>query len=183
MNRKLYIGALLNAAFLLAASTTMAQGGPPPPGRGHGHPGEYGMGPGEIELMGFGGPHGGKVVTGAPFTATAVAETTQTLADGSHITQKTQATLYRDSQGRSRKEVSLSGFGPLAAGGQNRSFIMIQDPVAKTGFVLSPKDKTAHQLLARGHDAAGTAEESGTHSGSRSQRVQTGVKTESLGTQ
>src|SRR5437879_9351040 len=35
-----------------------------------------------IELLGFGGLHGGKVVKGAPFSAVAVSETTQTLADG-----------------------------------------------------------------------------------------------------
>src|SRR5436190_14619322 len=51
-----------------------------------------------IELLGFGGGlHGGKVVKGAPFSAVATSETTQTLSDGNHITRKTQTNLYRDS--------------------------------------------------------------------------------------
>src|SRR5437879_10341726 len=51
-----------------------------------------------LELLGFGdGPHGGKVVKGAPFSAVAVSETTQTLADGNHINRKTQTTLFGDS--------------------------------------------------------------------------------------
>ncbi len=90
-------------------------------------------------LLGFGGGlHGGKVVKGAPFSAVAVSETTQTLADGNHITRTTQTNLYRDSQGRFRKEVTLSAIGPLAASGQPRSFVEINDPVAGAAYVLEP---------------------------------------------
>src|SRR5262249_6277432 len=34
-----------------------------------------------MELLGFGGMHNGKVVTGTPFSAVIVSQTTQTLAD------------------------------------------------------------------------------------------------------
>src|SRR5256885_7341571 len=86
-----------------------------------------------IELLGFGGGvHGGKVVKGAPFSAVAVSESTQTLADGNHITRKTQTNLYRDSVGRFRKEVSLPAIGPLAASGKphslSKSAIRSQEP-------------------------------------------------------
>jgi len=43
---------------------------------------EAGMIGERIELLGFEGMHGGKVVTGVPFSAVAVSESAQTLADG-----------------------------------------------------------------------------------------------------
>jgi hypothetical protein len=100
-----------------------------------------------IELLGFGGGlHGGKVVKGAPFSAVATSETTQTLADGNHINRTTQTNLYRDSLGRLRKEVTLPAIGPLAASGKPRSFIEISDPVARTSYVLEPDQKIARQM-------------------------------------
>jgi len=100
-----------------------------------------------IELLGFGGGvHGGKVVKGAPFSAVATSETTQTLADGNHIDRKTQTNLYRDSLGRFRKEVTLQAIGPLAASGQPHSFIEISDPVAGTNYVLEPEQRIARQM-------------------------------------
>jgi hypothetical protein len=101
---------------------------------------------GPIELLGFAGMHGGKVVTGAPFSAVAVTETTQTLADGNHISRKTQSNLFRDGQGRVRKEVTLVGFGPLAAAGQPKSFVVINDPVAGSHFILHADTKTAEKM-------------------------------------
>src|SRR5713226_4107277 len=100
-----------------------------------------------IELLGFGGGvHGGKVVKGAPFSAVAISETSRTLADGNHINRKTQTNLFRDSQGRFRKEVTLPAIGPLAASGQPHSFIEISDPVAGTSYVLEPDQKIARQM-------------------------------------
>jgi hypothetical protein len=100
-----------------------------------------------IELLGFGGGlHGGKVVKGAPFSAVATSETTQTLPDGNHINRKTETNLYRDSLGRFRKEVTLPAIGPLAASGEPHSFIEISDPVAETAYVLEPDQKIARQM-------------------------------------
>jgi len=99
-----------------------------------------------VELLGFEGMRGGKVVTGAPFSGVAVTESTQTLGDGNHITRKTQSNIFRDSQGRVRKEVTLSGFGALAASSEPKSFVVISDPVAKTNFVLHPDTKMAEQM-------------------------------------
>jgi len=96
-------------------------------------------------MLGLEGLHPGKVVTGAPFSATAVSETTQTLPDGNHISRKTQTLLFRDSQGRFRKETTVQGFGPLASG-QPKTFVIIHDPVAGSAFALNPNEKVAHQL-------------------------------------
>lgn len=142
-------------AALLWSSTLAAQGvkSDAPSGeavflqdRGPGGPGPGPFFGERVELLGFGGMHGGKVVTGAPFTAVAVSETTQTLADGNKITRKTQTNLYRDSQGRFRKEVTLPAIGPLAAEGQPKSFVVIQDPVAGKSYILEADQKIAREL-------------------------------------
>lgn len=150
MNRRMYMILMLSGALAVSAGLARAQQEPPPPGpMMHGGPGGEFMAPpmGErIELLGFEGMHGGKVVTGAPFSAVAVSISTQTLADGNQISHKTQTNLFRDSQGRFRKEVTLPAIGPLATAGQPKSFIFINDPVASTNFVLHPDEKTAEQM-------------------------------------
>jgi hypothetical protein len=153
MNRRVCMSMVLSGIFLWSAGLARAQEAPPPPPPGElahaGGPGE-GMlaGPiGEgIELLGFEGLHGGKVVTGVPFSAVAVQETNQTLSDGNHISRKSQVNLFRDSQGRIRKEVTISGLGPLAASGQPKSFVVINDPVANANFVLHPETKVAEKM-------------------------------------
>jgi hypothetical protein len=85
-------------------------------------------------------------VTGAPFSGVGVTETAQTLADGNHISRKTQSNIFRDSQGRVRREGTLQAIGALAASGETKSFVSINDPVAGTHYVLHPDTKTADQL-------------------------------------
>lgn len=156
MNRKAWSSSALCAALLLAAGVSRAQeGAPPPPEKMKmivqgGAPGEGGPFGQRMELLGFEGMHGGKVVTGAPFSAVAVSESTQSLPDGNNITRKTQTTLYRDSQGRFRKEVSFSAAGLLAGSGQPRSFVVIQDPVAQVGYSLEPDQKIARKTTLAG---------------------------------
>lgn len=154
MNRNLNRSLILGCLLVLYAGMARAQQAPPPPPPhaaamlqagpdGAFPPPPFGE---RMELLGFGGLHGGKVVTGAPFSAVAVSETTQTLADGNHITRKTQTNVFRDSQGRIRKEITLSGFGPLASSEQPKSFVVINDPVAHETFMLHPDQKTAEMI-------------------------------------
>jgi hypothetical protein len=147
------------SAALLISTAALAQdaspdSAPPPPPGGHGpmHGPGFGGGPfGErMELLGIGGMHG-KVVTGAPFSAAAAAETKQTLSDGTTITRTIQTNLFRDAQGRVRREVTMPAGGPLAASGAPRTFVMIQDPVAGAGYMLDPSKKVAHKMPQRGH--------------------------------
>jgi len=88
----------------------------------------------------------GKVVKGAPFSAEAVTETTQTLADGNRISKKSVAAQYRDSEGRTRRDMTMPAIGPLAASGDAPSFVMINDPVAGLTYHLDTKAKTARKL-------------------------------------
>jgi hypothetical protein len=145
---------LLGSLFLFGAIVVRAQEPPagPPPGPDamamEGRP----MGPlgGRLEILGFGEMHPGKVVTGAPYSAVAVIESQQSLADGNTINRKIQSNVFRDSQGRVRRETTLPGVGPLAASGQPKTFVMIHDPVAATAYILHPDTKVADQLPGRG---------------------------------
>jgi hypothetical protein len=165
MKHKLLItfgaGAAVLLGFGFAAGQQPANVTPPPPPdvffameQGPGpEPFEASMGE-HIEMLGLEGMHPGKVVTGAPFSATAVSETTQSLADGNHISRKTQTLLFRDGQGRFRKETTADGFGPLASG-KPKTFIIIHDPVAGNAFALEPTQKIAHELRRFGGHLAG----------------------------
>jgi hypothetical protein len=91
---------------------------------------------------------GGNPVKGAPYSAQAVTETTQTLADGNRIVQKSTATLYRDSEGRERREQTLPMIGPFTAQGEAPQIISISDPVTGVNYSLNPKEKIAVKLPA-----------------------------------
>jgi hypothetical protein len=90
-------------------------------------------------------PIGGKVVTGAPFSAEAVTETTQTLVDGNRIVQKTTSKIYRDSQGRERREESLPGLPEGAI--KIPPMIFISDPVAGVSYSLNERAHTAQKMV------------------------------------
>src|SRR5438445_128765 len=56
----------------------------------------------------------GAVVKNAPYSAEAVTEMTQRLVDGNRISNKMTSNLYRDSEGRTRREEKLGAIGPWA---------------------------------------------------------------------
>jgi len=184
---------VLTAALLLCVGTARGQEGPPPPpdvmmrGGGPGGPGGPGPFGDRIELMGFEGLHGNKVVKGAPFSATAATETMQTLQDGSSIHRTTTSTLYRDSLGRSRHEVTLSGFGPLQASGKPHTMITIADPVAGSRYMLDAQNKVAHQMTMKGHGAPSPEQEAAFQQKMQArlqkEEASGAVKKDSLGTQ
>src|SRR5215813_4908857 len=87
----------------------------------------------------------GKVVKGAPYSATATTETIQTLSDGNQIIRKNESKLYRDSEGRTRGEQTLETIGKWAAGGEAQQNIFINDPVAGVSYSLDPRTHTAHK--------------------------------------
>src|SRR5687767_3529848 len=92
--------------------------------------------------MGF----AGKVVKGAPYSADAVTETTQKLADGNRISRKNSTALHRDKEGRTRREVTLGGIGPWASSADTPAkMVFIHDPVAGVSYSLNEKDKTARK--------------------------------------
>ena len=86
-----------------------------------------------------------KLVKGAPYSAEAVTETTQMLVDGNRIARKNTAQVYRDSEGRTRREQSLDSVGPWASGKAHKT-IFINDPVAGVNYVLDPEARTARKI-------------------------------------
>jgi len=85
-------------------------------------------------------------VKNAPYSAEAITETTQRLADGNRISQKSTATMYRDSEGRTRREETLGAIGPWASNSEPVRTVFINDPVSKTNLVLDSRTKTARKM-------------------------------------
>jgi len=91
---------------------------------------------------------GGKTVKGAPYSAEAVTESIQTLSDGNRIINRSTSSLYRDSEGRTRREQSLKGLGIFGGAGEEPTqTIFISDPVAGVTYSLDSKSHTAHKGL------------------------------------
>jgi hypothetical protein len=89
---------------------------------------------------------GGTAVKGAPYSAQAVTETIQTLADGNRIVHESTAMVYRDSLGRERREQTLPAIGPFTAQGDSPKVISISDPVAGVHYSLNPSEHVAVKL-------------------------------------
>lgn len=77
-----------------------------------------------------------RTTTGRPYSAEAVTDTTQVLADGNRIERQTVTRIYRDGQGRTRRE--------QITGGVVKS-ISISDPVTGVSYTLDPENKTARR--------------------------------------
>jgi len=91
---------------------------------------------------------GGKTVKGAPYSAEAVTESVQTLADGNRIVNRGTSSVYRDSEGRTRREQSLKGLGILGGAGEEPAqTIFINDPVAGVTYSLDSRSHTAHKSV------------------------------------
>jgi len=106
-------------------------------------------GPGPHVRMHFGERFGlddGKVVKGVPFSAQAITEHTQTLADGNHIHVTHASSVFRDSEGRVRREMDITGMAPLASTASSPKVIMINDVVAGVRYILNPDMKTANKM-------------------------------------
>ncbi|MBO0720557.1 MAG: hypothetical protein J2P41_07035 [Blastocatellia bacterium] len=85
----------------------------------------------------------GKVVKHVPYSAKTLTENTRTLANGTRLVQKTTGTVYRDDEGRTRREMSASSAGPFATGGDTQHLIFINDPVSGTSTTILPESDTA----------------------------------------
>jgi len=75
-----------------------------------------------------------KVIKGLPYSAEVISESIQTLADGNRIVQKTTGRVYRDNDGRVRREEDRAGGGRT---------ITISDAVARRSYSLNEATKTA----------------------------------------
>ena len=101
----------------------------------------------------MGGPMGGvamritlHTVKGAPYAAEATQESVQTLADGNKIVNKSTTKMYRDSEGRTRMEITPSQLGAWMPGDKAFSTTLIDDPVTGEHVNLNNSRKTATKL-------------------------------------
>lgn len=85
----------------------------------------------------------GGIVKGQPYSAEAVTESTQTLLDGNKIVRRSVSRLYRDSEGRTRREDMKSQVGVPGAVVDIPQSITITDPVAGVRYDLDTKKNTA----------------------------------------
>jgi hypothetical protein len=84
--------------------------------------------------LSLGVPVTSQTVAGAPYSAEFVTESVQTLADGNRIVHRTSGRLYRDRDGRVRRETDQNGAVVMIA---------VTDPVAGRSLTLDPVRKTA----------------------------------------
>ena len=142
-----------------------------------GGPGFGGRGPG--------GPHGmhmGKVVTGAPYSATVTNTSVKTLVDGNTIQRTTTGTVARDSQGRTYSQETITGlFGQSGT----KTVTFISDPVAGYVYTLNADTKTAmrralHVPTGTGDHALGRGEgfkqAQGSHTSPEAEKVDLGTQ-------
>jgi hypothetical protein len=73
----------------------------------------------------------GQTVKGAPYSADEVTQSTQMLADGTRIHHENKVAVYRDGEGRVRRE--------------SPDQVTIIDPVARSSYFLNPKTMTAQK--------------------------------------
>jgi len=140
-------------ALIALAAGALAQG--PPPGRG---------GRGRMGFDGAPGPGGPPIESGpgilragvknAPFSADVITESSHTLADGNRIRQTVTSKVYRDSEGRIRREqaVKLNGLAPDA---NMQQMVFINDPVAGVTYSLNAKERTGVKMV-RNSDGRGS---------------------------
>ena len=87
-----------------------------------------------------------KIVKGAPYSAQIVTEHAQTLQDGNRIVHKSTASVFRDSEGRTRREQTINAVGAYTAGGTSKQTLFINDPVANVNYILDSDSKTARKI-------------------------------------
>ena len=101
-------------------------------------------------------------IAGAPFSADATTEFTQTLSDGNRIERRFTTSMARDGRGRTRSEQEVAMLGPLfvlqngasvkfepatrtAAQNEPPRFTVITDPIDGTTYTLDERSKEARR--------------------------------------
>jgi hypothetical protein len=137
----------------------------------------------------------GKALKGAPYSAETVNETVQTLSDGNRIVHKSTGAIYRDSEGRIRREQTIDAIGPWSTSSEPMKTIIINDNVAGATYFLDSRSKEARKvpsfqpvadkMAAEAHALAGAGAGAGTmikmRSGGAPPPQRADVKEESLG--
>lgn len=149
--RGIFIGGLL-CLFLATGVSAQVRVGPFPPGQGQGVGGPATPVPwDQVGMVAIEPLESARPVTGAPYTAEAVTQTTQMLADGNRIEQRTTATIARDSKGRIRREQQALALAGLVV---DSPFVTISDPTARTHVTLDRERRVAFRVKTPSLDPA-----------------------------
>jgi hypothetical protein len=87
----------------------------------------------------------GGTVLDAPFSADAVTEVTQVLADGNRIEQKRSSSIARNAAGHTRREQNGIAFGTFMAQGP-QTMVTITDPTSGVHLTLNYDQKIAYRM-------------------------------------
>jgi TonB family protein len=84
-------------------------------------------------------------VKNAPFSGEMVCEGIQTFADGNRIVNRTSIIIYRDREGRTRRETSVNIRDTGSGEYKEQKRIQVSDPFGGQNFTLDPQNRTAHK--------------------------------------
>ncbi len=91
---------------------------------------------------------GDKLVKGKPFSADIVIEDTRRLFDGSTVTKQNRGAVYRDGEGRTRREQPLEmigGFGIVGKDNKPQMLVFINDFASRSQIFLDVNNKVARK--------------------------------------
>jgi hypothetical protein len=88
-----------------------------------------------------------KLVKGAPFSGTLMAEEVQNLADGTSATRTAVSQIYRDGEGRTRLDRMAETHGATAPVSDGPLITTINDPVAGFSYVLDSRTNVARRTM------------------------------------
>lgn len=87
-----------------------------------------------------------KIVKKSPFSALSTSERIQLLPDGSRVRTQTTMKMFRDGEGRFRRENVENTIGGTGFENGFQNLISITDPVESVRYLLFPKTKTAQRF-------------------------------------
>ncbi len=172
---------LLGLVMLGLSAFGAAQNEAPPPPPPPPHDVNVAFGGGLMMGMAHDGMEEGKLVKGVPMSGEMVVSHDQTLADGNSIHTQNQTTIYRDSEGRVRREIQFELATP-STGATKRTMIVIMDPVSGNRYMLNPENKTARQMPLHPGKLANSAPETMPGKVRIGSNAAANLKTEPLGT-
>ena len=105
-------------------------------------------------IASFGGT--ASAIKGAPYSAAATTESVQVLADGNRIVNKSSNKSYRDSEGRTRVEITPGATGAWMPDMKQFSITVIDDPVSGDHITLNNNNKQATRFSFKGGGAMTT---------------------------
>lgn len=88
-----------------------------------------------------------RLVRNSPFSAEAVSESVQTLSDGNRIVRNSTSKLYRNSEGRFRREMNGGSGGVLGSLYTTGQGVTILDPVGGFHYSIDPNLRTTRQMV------------------------------------